>query len=150
MRGRGECGFEHRPTPLTTALHCLSKSGSRLGLGVFLLRILPSCLSSSGDMWTELRSDRMMGKALTGDTPSVGKESSAPTLWVLPINQDLSIGIVPSQHPSFPQCPLPSFFLSPSGSSGYAGICGERSRISAKYKPGCSSFQIEQRSRVLS
>lgn len=57
--------------------------------------------------------------------------------------------LCPLQHPFLPQPPYSSF-LSPSSSSGCAGVCGERSRISAKYKPGCSSFQIEQRSRVLS
>ena len=151
LRGRGETGCEPRPPLLISALHSLSKPGSRLRLGSFFSIFRP-LVFSSGDTWTGLESERMMGKAWTWITPSPGK-SSAPTL---PGPSDLVETRAPRRRHClslpwlFLPLPLSSSFLSPSSSSGCAGICGERSRISAKYKPGCSSFQIEQRSRVLS
>ena len=48
VRGRGEFACEPRPTSLMTALYCLSKPGSRLGLGSFFsIFYLP--VSCSGD-----------------------------------------------------------------------------------------------------
>ena len=151
LRGRGEMGCEPRPPTLNKCLTQSFQVWFQITAGVFLLHIPSPRLFFWGYLngtrewqddgqsldldhaksWQELSSYPPGSFGLGGDLGPRGTALSLP--WLLPL------------------LPLsPSSFLSPSSSSGCAGICGERSRISAKYKPGCSSFQIEQRSRVLS